>query len=249
MTGASGLIGSALVPHLRAQGHEVVRLVRRRSGAPDEVTWDPDGRHGRPGRAGGRRRRRSTSPGPASATTAGPTTTRRDPGLPRPGHAPPSPRAGLAGPPPGSARLRLGDRLLRRHRGRRAVDETAPAGTGFLADVVVAWEAAAQPARERRHPRRAPPHGVGRGRARWGLGQALADLPAGRRGQARLGSAVVVVHLAARRAPRPDLPARPPPRGPGQPDRPQPGDQRRDDQGHGRSCCIGRRCCRCRRRR
>lgn len=32
--------------------------------------------------------------------------------------------------------------------GDRAVDETAPAGTGFLADVVRAWEAAADPARE-----------------------------------------------------------------------------------------------------
>lgn len=32
--------------------------------------------------------------------------------------------------------------------GSRAVDETAPAGTGFLADVVRAWEAAADPARE-----------------------------------------------------------------------------------------------------
>jgi len=43
VTGASGLIGSALVPHLRAAGHDVVRLVRRSSGAPDEVTWDPMG--------------------------------------------------------------------------------------------------------------------------------------------------------------------------------------------------------------
>lgn len=32
--------------------------------------------------------------------------------------------------------------------GDRAVDESAPAGTGFLADVVRAWEAAADPARE-----------------------------------------------------------------------------------------------------
>jgi uncharacterized protein (TIGR01777 family) len=32
--------------------------------------------------------------------------------------------------------------------GDRAVDESTPAGSGFLADVVVAWEAAADPARE-----------------------------------------------------------------------------------------------------
>jgi uncharacterized protein (TIGR01777 family) len=41
VSGASGLIGSALVPRLRADGHEVVRLVRREPAAPDEVRWDP----------------------------------------------------------------------------------------------------------------------------------------------------------------------------------------------------------------
>ena len=41
VTGASGLIGSALVVHLRAQGHQVLRLVRRPVTALDEVTWDP----------------------------------------------------------------------------------------------------------------------------------------------------------------------------------------------------------------
>jgi uncharacterized protein (TIGR01777 family) len=40
LTGSSGLIGSSLVPHLRAQGHEVVRIVRGRAAA-DEVAWDP----------------------------------------------------------------------------------------------------------------------------------------------------------------------------------------------------------------
>lgn len=41
ITGASGLIGSALVPALRADGHDVLRLVRRAPGAADEVRWDP----------------------------------------------------------------------------------------------------------------------------------------------------------------------------------------------------------------
>lgn len=40
IAGASGLIGSALVPALEASGHEVVRLVRREAG-PGEITWDP----------------------------------------------------------------------------------------------------------------------------------------------------------------------------------------------------------------
>lgn len=41
VTGASGLIGSALVSYLKSQGHTVQRLVRRKAGAPDEVEWNP----------------------------------------------------------------------------------------------------------------------------------------------------------------------------------------------------------------
>jgi uncharacterized protein len=41
VSGASGLIGSALVPALEAAGHEVVRLVRREARGPSEVAWDP----------------------------------------------------------------------------------------------------------------------------------------------------------------------------------------------------------------
>ncbi len=41
ISGASGLLGRALVSHLRADGCDVRRLVRRASQAPDEFTWDP----------------------------------------------------------------------------------------------------------------------------------------------------------------------------------------------------------------
>jgi len=41
VTGSTGLIGSALVPHLRTSGHEVVRLVRRAPQSNDEARWDP----------------------------------------------------------------------------------------------------------------------------------------------------------------------------------------------------------------
>lgn len=45
VAGASGLIGSALVRSLAADGHQVLRLVRRPPHTPDEVRWDPeDGR-------------------------------------------------------------------------------------------------------------------------------------------------------------------------------------------------------------
>ena len=41
VTGASGLIGSALVARLAAGGHEVVRLTRAEPRGPGEFRWDP----------------------------------------------------------------------------------------------------------------------------------------------------------------------------------------------------------------
>jgi len=41
ITGSSGLIGTALTAGLRADGHQVVRLVRQAPRAADEVRWDP----------------------------------------------------------------------------------------------------------------------------------------------------------------------------------------------------------------
>jgi uncharacterized protein (TIGR01777 family) len=41
ITGASGLIGSALVGYLKSQGHTVQRLVRRAAVSSEEITWDP----------------------------------------------------------------------------------------------------------------------------------------------------------------------------------------------------------------
>jgi len=41
ITGSTGLIGTALVAHLRTNGHETVSLVRRPAASPFEVCWDP----------------------------------------------------------------------------------------------------------------------------------------------------------------------------------------------------------------
>jgi uncharacterized protein (TIGR01777 family) len=41
VTGAHGLIGTALLPCLRADGHRVVRLVRDQPEGSDDVRWDP----------------------------------------------------------------------------------------------------------------------------------------------------------------------------------------------------------------
>ena len=42
VTGSSGLIGSALVRALRAEGHDVLRLVRHAPAQDDEVGWNPE---------------------------------------------------------------------------------------------------------------------------------------------------------------------------------------------------------------
>ncbi len=41
ITGSTGLIGTALVGQLKAEGHTVQRLVRRKTTSHDEVQWDP----------------------------------------------------------------------------------------------------------------------------------------------------------------------------------------------------------------
>ena len=42
VSGSSGLVGSALVPHLTAGGHQVARLVRSRAASPGEIAWNPE---------------------------------------------------------------------------------------------------------------------------------------------------------------------------------------------------------------
>ncbi len=42
VSGTTGLLGSALVRLLEAEGHDVLRLVRRRPGSADEALWYPE---------------------------------------------------------------------------------------------------------------------------------------------------------------------------------------------------------------
>ena len=41
VTGASGLIGSALCAQLKSDGHQVIKVVRRAARVSDEVSWNP----------------------------------------------------------------------------------------------------------------------------------------------------------------------------------------------------------------
>lgn len=147
LTGASGLIGAALVPELQRAGHEVVKLVRRPTRAADEVRWDPAEHRLDPAVLGdvdavvhlasvnvGDRRWTSGRKAAIVQSRLDATTTISE----ALAAAEPRPRVLLSA----SAVGWYGDG------GDRVLTEDDPAGEGFLADVVVRWEAATQPAQD-----------------------------------------------------------------------------------------------------
>ena len=146
VTGSTGLIGSALVPALRADGHEVLRLVRRETNlAPDEVSWDPVA-----GRIDVARLRGITAV--VNLAGAGVGDARWSEEYKRQirdsrvlGTA--LIARAMAGLDPQPETLVAGSAIgFYGDTGDRAVDEQAPPGDGFLAEVVQEWEAAAAPA-------------------------------------------------------------------------------------------------------
>ncbi|HEX9031862.1 MAG TPA: TIGR01777 family oxidoreductase [Streptosporangiaceae bacterium] len=147
ISGASGLIGSALARALRADGIDVASLVRRAARSADEISWDPQagpagldpagiaGLHavvhlsGAPIAAGrwtaSRKAMLRSSRIDSTATLAA--------ALAAAGSGP---RILLCG----SAIGYYGDTA------DRITDESAPQGAGFLAELVRDWEAATEPA-------------------------------------------------------------------------------------------------------
>jgi uncharacterized protein (TIGR01777 family) len=139
IAGSSGLIGSALVSALRAADHRVLRIVRRAPANSDELHWNPDSGEFDPAGLEGvdavinlcgvnigekrwsgafKQSLRDSRIGPTEVISAAVA----DAGVPVLINA--------------SAVGYYGDT------GGRVVDETAPAGTGFLARLCLDWESA-----------------------------------------------------------------------------------------------------------
>ena len=147
ITGSSGLIGTALAAHLRLNGIDVVRLVRRPPAAGDEVRWDPAAPDGglQWSALGTVDAVVHLSGAPVAGGLWTPTRKQvlRSSRIDSTAALVRALLAADARPPTllaGSAIGWYGDT------GDRAVDETAPAGAGFLATLVRDWEAAAEPA-------------------------------------------------------------------------------------------------------
>lgn len=145
VSGASGLIGSALTRSLHADGHEVRRLTRGSANAADEVRWDTEAHTVQAGAlddvdavvhlAGAgiadRRWNEDYKRTIESSRVEGTTTISAAIAA-----ADPRPQVLLSA----SAVGFYGDA------GETAVDESAPVGSGFLPEVCARWEAATSPA-------------------------------------------------------------------------------------------------------
>jgi uncharacterized protein len=148
MAGSSGFLGSALAGRLRADGHEVVRLVRRPADGPAEISWNP---------SAGVLDRSALAGAGAVINLAGAPVARRWSDRYRKQLV--SSRvdstgtiaAALAGLPAGARPPVLvnasgvhwyGDT------GDRQVEEDQPPGEGFMPDLCRVWEAATRPAED-----------------------------------------------------------------------------------------------------
>lgn len=145
IAGSSGLIGTALVPRLRENGHDVVRLVRRSPQAPDERGWDPPSGHIAPGALDGADAVVNLSGagiGDKRWTGAYKQELRDSRMIPTDVLARAVAEHGIGVMVSGSAVGWYGDT------GAMAVDESARRGSGFLADLCRDWEQATGPAED-----------------------------------------------------------------------------------------------------
>lgn len=149
MAGVSGFLGTRLAGRLAADGHQVTRLVRRPARTPDERQWKPSAAQLDPavvadadavvnlaGAGVGDKRwdegyKRLIRSSRVDSTTTLAITIAGLPAADRPAVLLNSSAVGWYG-----------------NTGDRVVEEDAPAGEGFLADVCRVWEAATRPAED-----------------------------------------------------------------------------------------------------
>jgi uncharacterized protein (TIGR01777 family) len=146
VSGASGLLGSALVPALEADGHDVVRLVRREPADEREVAWNPAAGTIDPEALAGadavvnlsgtnldtrwtEKRKREIVESRVDTTSL-------------------LARTIASAEPKPSVFVVAGGTGIYGDRGDEILTEDSSLGSGFLADLGQAWEAAAAPARE-----------------------------------------------------------------------------------------------------
>lgn len=184
VTGASGFIGSALTAYLTARGDEVVRLVRRAPTHPWERTWEPT-----PG---------GLDPAALEDVDAVVHLAAAGVGDRRwtPAYKELVVRSRVAGTGAVAESIAATGRPIRfvcgsavgyyGDRGEETLTEQSGPGTGFLAEVVRAWETAAEPARAAGAPVALARHGLVMGPdggafarvlrlSRWGLGGPLGN--------------------------------------------------------------------------
>ncbi len=146
VTGASGLVGSALLARLRAEGHRVSKAVRGEATAEDEVAWNVEGGLSPSPKLAGldavvHLAGENLAAGRWSAESKRRILESREVGTrrlceslarlePRPGVLVSASAIGFYG-----------------NRGKELLDEGSARGEGFLADVCAAWEDATAPAR------------------------------------------------------------------------------------------------------
>jgi uncharacterized protein (TIGR01777 family) len=148
MTGATGLVGTALIPMLQGEGHSVVRLVRKRTRNASDILWNP---------AAGTINIAELENFDAAVHLAGEsiasgrwTAARKEKIL----------RSRVDGThllSQSLARLQQPPRVLVSasaigyygNRGSETLSEASPPGSGFLSEVCRAWEAATDPAAEK----------------------------------------------------------------------------------------------------
>ncbi|OCB53988.1 TIGR01777 family protein [Mycobacterium vulneris] len=145
ITGASGLVGSALTVFLSTGGHQVIRLVRHTATKPDERQWNPDAPH--PELLSGV----DAVIHLAGASIAGRFTESHRRAI-RDSRIEPTRRlAEVVAATDGRPRVVISASAVGFYgydRGDEVLTETAARGDGFLADVVADWEDALTPAEQ-----------------------------------------------------------------------------------------------------